>query len=197
MFGVRCSAFDVFAIMTALSSILILLAAFLVVFWQAAFNGLRHLLGAQLDLLPALVVYASLSAGLTTMTLVAVLGGLFLDALSNNPLGISILPLFVVGFLICSQRELILREQVFAQFVLGLAASAIVPGLTLLLLLTKGQTPLLGWGSVWQWMVMALGGGIATPVLFQVFGLFDRALNYSSATETSFRTDREIRRGRK
>lgn len=182
--------------MTALNSILVLLAAFLAVFWEAAFNGLRHLLGAQIDLLPALIIYAALSTNLVTLTLTAVLGGLFFDALSANPLGVTILPLFTVGMLIYSQRELILREQLFAQFVLGLAASAIVPALTVLLLLTKGQTPLLGWGSLWQWTVLSVGGAVATPVLFQLFDLFDRTLNYRRATESSFRPDREIRRGR-
>ena len=38
--------------------------------------------------------------------------------------------------------------------------------------------------------------GVATPVVFQLFDLFDRALNYRRATETSFRLDRQIRRGR-
>jgi rod shape-determining protein MreD len=182
--------------MNVLNSILILFTTFLAVFWEASFNGLRHLLGAQIDLLPALVVYASLSTGLTTIMLVAVLGGCFFDALSANPLGVSVLPLFIAGFGIYSQRELILRDQLFAQCVLGLAASALVPALTVLLLLSKGQTPLLGWGSLWQWIVLSLGGAVATPILFQLFGLFDRAFNYRRATETSFRPDREIRRGR-
>jgi rod shape-determining protein MreD len=126
-----------------------------------------------------------------------VLGGIFLDTLSANPIGVSVLPLLIVGFIIYSQRELILRDQLFAQFVLGLAASAIVPVLTVLLMLTKGQVPMLGWGSIWQWIVMSLGGAIATPIWFQLFGLFDRSFNYRRATETSFRPDREIRRSRR
>ncbi len=40
------------------------------------------------------------------------------------------------------QRELILRELSFAQLVLGTIASAAVPVLTLLLLLTVGRQPL-------------------------------------------------------
>jgi len=183
--------------MTKLNSILVLLAAFLAVFLETAFSGLRHLLGAQIDLLPALVVYASLCTGLTTMAFVAVLGGLLFDSLSANPLGVTVLPLFVVGFLIYLQRGLILRDQTFAQLVLGLGASAAVPVLTVLLLLTKGQTPLLGWGSLWQWIVMALGGAVMTPALFKLFGFLERALSYHHATEASFRPDREIRRGRK
>ena len=182
--------------MSALNSILLLVAVVLAVFWEAAFNGIRHLLGAQVDLLPALVVYASLATRLTVMTLVAVLGGLFFDTLSANPLGVSVLPLFLTGLAIHCQRDFILRDQLFAQFILGLAASAVVPLLTLLLLLTSGHSPLLGWGSLWQWLVMSLGGAVATPVWFQLFGLCDRALNYRQAAEPGFRPDREIRRGR-
>jgi rod shape-determining protein MreD len=182
--------------MIALNFILVLAAAFLAVFWEAAFSGIHHLVGAQIDLLPALMVYASLCGGLTTLSCAALLGGLLFDSMSANPLGVSVLPLFVVGLLIYRQRELILRDQPFAQFILGLAASAAVPLLTLLLLLTTGHAPLLGWGRLWQWLVMTLGGAVATPVLFQLFDLSDRALNYRRAGEVTFRPDREIRRGR-
>jgi rod shape-determining protein MreD len=182
--------------MTALHPILILLAAFLAVFGEAAFNGLRHLLGAQVDLLPALVVYAALAADFTTLTLLCVCGGFFFDSLSANPLGATVLPLFAAGLVIYSKRELILRDQLFAQFMLGLAASATVPVLTVLLLLTMGKTPMLGWGSLWQWIVMSVGGAAATPLFFHLFELSGRALMYRRATETSFRPDREIRRGR-
>jgi rod shape-determining protein MreD len=182
--------------MIALNSISILIAVFLAVFWEAAFSGIRHLLGAQIDLLPALMVYASLTSGLTTLSGGALLGGLLYDTLSANPLGISVLPLFLVGILIYRQRELILRDEAFAQFFLGLLASGAVPLLTLLLLLTLGHAPLVSWGLLWQWIVMTLGGAVATPVLFQLFAWFDRALNYRRTTEGSFRQDREIRRGR-
>jgi rod shape-determining protein MreD len=182
--------------MNILQTILILAAAFLAVFAEAVFPVLRYWLGAQVDLLPVLMVYAALNADLATVSLLAVLGGLWFDALSANPLGITILPLGVVGFLIYLQRDLILREMSFAQLVLGTVASAVVPALSVLLLLSGGKQPLIGWGSIWQWIVMTAGGAAATPL---VFGLFDRchhALGYQPRTETSFRPDREIRRGR-
>lgn len=183
--------------MSTLNSILILLVAFLAVFCESAFNGLRHLLGAQIDLLPALMVYAALTAGLATITLVAVVGGLFFDSLSANPLGITVMPLFVVGFAIYTQRELILRDQLFAQWILGTSASAFVPAATMLLLLTGGHAPAISWFSAWQWLVMSVGGAIAAPALFLLFGWFDRSFSYRSATEMSFRPDREIRRSRR
>lgn len=182
--------------MTVLPNILILLAALLVVFGQSAFNGLRSLIGAQLDLLPALMVYTALTAGPFMMLTLAVLGGLFFDTLSANPLGTSVLPLLTIGFLIQLRRDLLLREQVYAQFVLGLIASAAAPAFSILILLTLGKSPLLGWGSLWQWVVMSAGGAVATPLMFFLFGWFNHALGYQRVVESSFRSDREIRRGR-
>jgi rod shape-determining protein MreD len=182
--------------MTALHHSLIFAAAFLAVFCQSAFGGVRHLLGAQVDLLPALMVYAALNAGLVTVMSFALFAGLLFDSLSANALGTSVLPLLVIGVLIQFRRDLILREQVFAQAMIGLLASALAPLLTVLMLMTNGQSPLLGWGSLWQWIVMSAGGGIATPVLFVLFGWFNRTFGYRPFVETSFRADREIRRGR-
>ena len=182
--------------MNPFRTILILAAAFLAVFGEAGFPILRHGLGAQVDLLPVLMVYAALNADLATVSLLAVLGGLWFDALSANPFGASILPLFAVGFVIYLRRDLILRELSFAQLVLGTLASAVVPVLSILLLLTAGKQPLLGWGSLWQWLVMTAGGAAATPLVFALFDWSNRALGYQPRTETSFRSDREIQRRR-
>jgi cell shape-determining protein MreD len=142
------------------------------------------------------MVYAALHASLLNLGLFAVLGGLFFDSLSVNPLGITILPLFLVGLVIFLQRELILRDLAFAQSLLGAAASAVVPLLATLLLLSGGKVLLLGWGSLWQWLVMILGGAVATPVIFALFDWFNHAFDYQLRSETSFRPDREIRRNR-
>ncbi len=182
--------------MSWLNTIAILLVAFVAVFLESYVRGLRNLLGAQIDLLPALVVYASLTANMATVALLATLGGLGFDSLSANPLGISVLPLFVIGLVIHSCRDLILREQRYAQFMLGLAASAAVPLFTLLSLLGAGNDPLLDWCSLWQWLMMALGGAAFTPVCFYLFNRFNRAFSYQPQLETSFRPDREIKRDR-
>lgn len=178
------------------NTIAILVAAYLVVFFQSTFNELRHWMGVQIDLLPSLVVYAGLSSGIGTLTMVAVCGGLWFDSLSANPLGITVLPLFLVGLLFQQNRELILREQPFAQFVLGTSASAAVPLLTVLLLINTNVEPLLGWFSIWQWLVMSAVGGAMTPVWFWFFERLGELLSYRSIGEPSFRPDREIKRGR-
>ncbi len=176
---------------------LILAFAFLAVFAQAALDAPRHLLGAQIDLLPGLMIFTALNAGLPAIALLAVFGGLWLDSLSANPLGISILPLLAIGWPIYLRRELILRDLPFAQFVLGAGASAAMPLLTVLMLLSGSQEPLLGWGSLWQLVVMTLGGAVATPLVFALMNWFNHALGYQVRTESSFRLDREIKRTRR
>jgi hypothetical protein len=67
---------------------------------------------------------------------------------------------------------------------------------TLALLTNLDVKPLVGWFSIWQWVVMAVGGALATPVWFWVFDRLLLALTYRPVNETSFRPDREIKRGR-
>lgn len=183
--------------MNVLNSILVLAAAFLCVFGEAVLTGPRNVLGAQIDLLPALMIYAALSCNIGIVSLLAIFGGLWFDSLSANPLGLSILPLFIISFPVFLQRDLILRELPFAQFILGGVASAVAPFISVMFLLTAGTHPLLGWGSLWQWMVMIAGGALATPFFFALFGWCDKALGYQVRTETSFRPDREILRRRR
>ena len=57
------------------------------------------------------MVYAALCTGLTTVTLLARVRRAVVDSLSANPLGITVLPLFVPGFVLHLQRDLVLRDQ--------------------------------------------------------------------------------------
>lgn len=174
----------------------VLLLALTFVFAQAAFTWPRRVLGAQVDLLPALMTFTALRLGLGSILTLAFLGGLSLDALSLNPLGVSPLPLCAIGLALHLKRDQILREEVFAQFVLGLAASAVVPLGTLLMILTAGESPLLGPGFLWDLVVMAVGGGVATPMIFKLMNGLERALTHPQHSTPSFRPDREIRRSR-
>jgi hypothetical protein len=81
---------------------------------------------------------------------------------------VSLLPLFLIGLLIQRNRDLILRDQTYAQMVIGFAASAARLS-TVLLLLNLDQRPLLGWFSLWQWLLMSVAGALMTPLWFHVF----------------------------
>jgi cell shape-determining protein MreD len=182
--------------MNWLNTIFILALAYLGVFLEGAVDWPRNLLGAQITVLPALMVYASLTGGIASVALLAVCGGLWLDSLSANPLGVSILPLFGIGFILLQKRDLLLREHPFAQMALGMGAGVLFPLGTLFLLLNLGKAPLLGWRTVWEWAVAALSGGVLTPVCFWFFDRVRRAFEYPALKQSSFRPDREIKRGR-
>jgi rod shape-determining protein MreD len=183
--------------MNAVNSIFILALAFLAVFAESSFGSFRRILGVQVDLLPGLMIYAALSSGSLTISLLAGLGGLWFDSLSANRLGVSIVPLFLIGFATQRLRHLILREQTFAQLVLGFGASGSVPLLTLIILYSCGSEPMIGWGFAWQWFVMTIIGGLLVPLYFRLFDRVYRTLGYERVVETTFRPDREIERGRK
>ena len=183
--------------MNRFNTIALLIAAYLIVFLQATFNEMRQVAGVQVDLLPSLIVYTAFSGGIITLTLVAVCGGLWFDSLSANPMGISMLPLFVIGLFLQRHRELILRDQPYAQILMGMTASALAPVGSLLLLSNTDLKPLLGWFSLWQWVVMSVIGGLLTPVWFWVFDVIGRVLNYGPAGEIGFGHEREIKRGRR
>jgi len=104
--------------------------------------------------------------------------------------------MLLLGVAIWAKRDLILRDQVFAQAVIGTAASAGFAIISILILLHLGSRPILGWGTLWQILVTAVGGGVLAPLTFKSFGWAHRHLTHGHAPETSFRADREIRRGR-
>lgn len=183
--------------MKHLQTIALVVVAFLAVWAEATFDWPRRWLGTQIDLLPVLVIYAALFAGVPALALVSVLGGMWFDSLSENPLGVSVLPLFAVGLVASHFRELILREQSHAQLLLGLAAGAVVPLGTLLIIMAVGATPLIGWGSLWQWLVMTAACGALTPAFVQLFNWLDRTFGYREMAQTPFRSDREIVRNRR
>ena len=182
--------------MNSINLIGLLVLTYLVLFVEGLPGGVRDLIGVQIDLLPSIMVYAGMSSSVATVALLAFVGGIGFDGLSANPLGISILPLFAVGFFVQQQRELILSNQDYAQFVVGLAASALVPLFTLLSLFGIGEQPLIGWGSLLQWLLLALAGGLFTPFWFRLFGRLRKAFIYPTVAESSFNPDRQIDRGR-
>jgi rod shape-determining protein MreD len=182
--------------MNGLHTLLILGAVFAAVFVEASFNGFRHYLGAQVDFLPALLVYTGLTKDFYTIVLAAVCGGIWFDSFSLNPLGLSVLPLLLIGLVAHRGRELLWSGSFTSQFFLAAAASALQPLAALFILLNLGKPPLLGWKSIWQWLVMAAGGGLFAPFCFAVFKRLHNAFDYQPAHQAAFRPDRQIKRGR-
>ncbi len=183
--------------MTLFRSILILLTALLAVFVETQVGFTERLLAVRIPLLPAVVVYGALRGGPGVLTATATLGGLGLDSLSANPLGLSVIPLLLAGLVMRHFESMLLRDLPYAQFMLGAAAAALLFVMSLGLLLTLHQEPVLGWATVWRGVVSSIGAGALTPLCFKVLDGVDHALNPQPALESSsFRKDREIKRGR-
>lgn len=183
--------------MRAIHPALLLLATYLTVFLECRVTFVRDLLGVQLDLLPAIVVYASLTTNLATVALLAVSGGLWFDALSMNPTGVTVFPLLATGLGLLWFRDLILTDQSYARHALGFGASVAVPALGLLLMMSIGARPLVGWGTLWTLLMLGTVGALATPLMFFLFERLRVLFEYQPLETSSFRDDREIKRGRR
>ncbi|MCP5520402.1 MAG: hypothetical protein H7A46_02490 [Verrucomicrobiales bacterium] len=176
--------------------VLFVLLALLAVFVTAAWNLPRAWLGSPLSLLPPVLVCAALQEQGSAWQWVAVVGGLARDSLSLDPLGVSILPLYLTGWFLSSHRELLLSELAFAQAILGLAVGAAVPLLTLGLVVASGDVPAMGGRLFWQWLVLTVSGGLITPAMFRIWRRVEAWFAHPMIPSTSFREDREILRGK-
>jgi rod shape-determining protein MreD len=167
------------------------------IFLQARFTLVRDALGVQIDLVPALVVYAAARFDVTTAVVAVAAVGLLMDALSANPLGVSLLAYTIVCGITLYFRELLLPESRTAQVLLGAAATAACEAVAVLILFLAGTQPLLGAGSIYHLLLVSGVGGLMTTVWFWLFEALDDALRYKEMPESSFRADREIARGRR
>lgn len=182
--------------MNRFTLILLFLTGWLAVFAQTQFSMVRHLLAIPLGLSPALVCYASLTHGFRVTVALAMSSGLWVDSLSASPMGVSLMPLFLLGFTLQRHRHLILRDQGFAQFWIGLGAGFGVPLLTLgILSLTRSQ-PITGGFTLIQLLLMGLLNAMACPAFFWLFDFLHRVFDYRLQATSSFRADRETVRGR-
>lgn len=182
--------------MNRLETISLLLAAWFAVAFEVSFNGFRNWFGAQVSLLPALMVYVALSSSLPSVASLAIVGGLAHDSFSANPLGVTTVALALTGVLLHYKRDLVLRDQTYAQVMVGFVASALVPACVVLALMnTHNPVPLTA-RLLGQWLVMATGGAIATPLVFRLFAQLNRWFSYQPQPESHYRETRQIKRTR-
>lgn len=121
------------------------LAVVLAMALQCTLAAVVNISGAKLELVPAMVVFAALFANWRRALFVAVAGGLLFDALSYQPLGLSVAPLAVATVAINHFQRVLYRRNILLQIALGGATSFAV--------------------SVWTWMLLRF---TATPLPLQL-----------------------------
>jgi rod shape-determining protein MreD len=174
----------------------VLAVAILLVFCQSSVSSLRQWLGFQPNVLPSLMVYCALATDLTTWCSLALVGGLCLDSLSINPLGVSSIGLLAVGACLHHQRELIVYQDWSVQCLLGLAATGGAFLVELSVQSVLDIHPITGWITWWQGGGVTVGGALMAPLWFWLMPFLESSFGYSRINPSSFRADREIKRGR-
>ena len=83
-----------------------------------------QLLGAQLNPLPALMLVVALRSPISTIGLLSVFGSFAQSALSSNPFGLSLIPLYLFGFIVHLYSRSLYHHHSGSRLALGAAAGA-------------------------------------------------------------------------
>ena len=182
--------------MNWISPATVLVAGWLAVFAQTQFGTLRAVLGVPLEVAPALLVYCAFTHGLGMVAAFTAMAGLGGDVLSGSRLGLGWVLPFGVGFALNTRRHLLLREQRYAQFWLGLGAGIAIPLGHALLLHAAHAEPARGWHSTRQLLLLGLLNGIACPACFKAFDRLRETFEYAPEPTSFHAGQREMKRGR-
>lgn len=178
-------------------TIFLVMIGYLIIALNATlFGKLRAISGLDIQLLPAIVACSGLISSIETILLVSFIIGLMFDSISANPLGVTSISLAIPGVLIYSAQNLFVKNQWQTQFLSGVFAGLLQPLVVLFLLLTFGYEPVFSADSILILGLSALIGGFFTPWIFKFVNWMDKNFNYSQVKTSSFRPDREIKRGR-
>jgi len=171
--------------------------AMVMTYLQSRWSVMEGMWRAQVDVLPVFAAYAALHGGLGAIIGVAMIGGAWLDVLSANPLGTSLLSLFLTALIIHRVHEVLLKGQLAAQFFVSLTAGGLGPVITYVVLWGMSMQPLAGWGTLWQIVVNAIICGVAGPFIFLILNQMDSWVSYEPVAQPWNRSVVEVKRSKR
>ncbi len=175
----------------------LILMAMVVTYVQSHWSVMEGMWRAQINLLPVFAAYAALHGGLAPIIGVALIAGCWLDVLSANPLGTSLISLFLMALILHRVHEVLLRGQLAAQFFVSLAAGALGPIISCFLLWATSMQPLVGWGTLWHIVVNAIICGVAGPFIFLILNQMDSWVSYEPVAQPWNSSVVEVKRGKR
>ncbi len=175
----------------------LILFAMVITYVQSHWSVMEGMWRAQVDLLPIFAAYAALHGGLGAIIGVALVAGAWFDVLSANPIGTSLISLFLTALIIHRVHEVVLKGQLAAQFFVSLSAGILGPVLSYFLLWSMGMQPLAGWGTLWQIVVNAMVCGVFGPFVFLILNLMDRWVSYEPVAQPWNRPVVEVKRSKR
>ncbi|MEK9861655.1 MAG: rod shape-determining protein MreD [Verrucomicrobiota bacterium] len=152
---------------------------------------------AQVDLLPIFAAYVSMHGGMPIMPAAfALLGGCWLDLLSANPLGSSMVTLLVS--MLCLQRaqKVMLRDHWAGEAMVGALVSALHLMLGAGLVWITRHHPILGWAFFWHLLINTIVCALLSPWLFALFKAMDRLFAARAIPSLGYRGIVEVKRSR-
>jgi len=156
--------------------VILIFTSALIVWFQAVGSPLGGWFGVKTDLLPALMVYAGLTVGARGVVTVGIVGALMQDALSVMPLGVTVLPLCVIGLAAHQWQAYLSRDEKAQQLLLGAIATFGASAVVLVTLAMKGQGVGFSFWLLLRLLGVTLVGTIACPIFFAALDRVNRLL---------------------
>lgn len=160
-------------------------AIYVAVFLEVRVDFTRAWFGAPLALLPALIVYASIRYSIWGVTLVAVVGGLWIDSFSATPLGVSVASMFALGMLLNRKKEYLMHDHPIVRILLGLAMGALVPVLNFFMVAMIWEGTAFNLTQLGSVAFCSVSTAILTPFMFRIFARLHRTFTFRPMREAS------------
>lgn len=104
-----------------MTALILIVAVYFALVIQTTLPPLGLMGGTKYFLIPSILAYASLSCSFNTLIVVVLVGGLLHDGLTQNPLGMSVIPLFICGLTLQGMRKYFFRGRFITHMMMGVA----------------------------------------------------------------------------
>lgn len=172
----------------------ILLAAYFLVCLQISFHSIGFWIHGYIQF-PALAIIYSSTRKLSEISWIyCVIVGLWVDSLSMNPLGLSILTLIACNALSMKTRKALIGKPWLSNFSSGFITGSLYPCLTVILLLLFGESPVTGWRFILSVALSGLVIGLLSHPFKNLMDFIIAQLEFKPAAHYRESEMREIER---
>lgn len=173
----------------------LLIIGYLLVCIQAAFDGFVFWMQGYIWFPCLVVAYALVRQPPVVSGLLCIVIGFWIDSLSVNPLGLSILSMAAAALLAGKAWRNWAGDRFLSMFAPGFVLGFTFPVIGIMTARMIGESPLGGWRLFLSTMVSGLIIGVLTPPFYRLVDLAMGTLRFKTVYHQEPRDIREIHRG--
>lgn len=171
-----------------------LLAAYLLVCLQISLDSLGFWIHGYIQFPVLAIIYSSTRKMPEISWIFCVITGLWIDSLSINPLGLSVLTLLGCNAISLRIRKALIGKTLLSDLSSGFLMGSLYPGLTVFLLILFGESPVIGWRFAISLVLSGVTIGFLTPYFKNLMDFILAQLEFKPVAGYRESEIREIKR---